>query len=92
MTIPEITRRVRRKNKLTLENFGNQLAKGLPGYTFTRQAIFNWENDLTRPDRNFLILCTLKYGDWRRDWAFDCLHAIAPDVFAPATGAAEAQP
>lgn len=88
MKISYATRHYRKQNKLTLEAFGIALAEKFQEYTFTRQAVHNWENG-SQPDRNFLLLCALRYSDWRRDWALDCLAAINPDLFAPVMSAAQ---
>jgi len=85
MTIPSITRRYRQEQKLTLKAFGEELVREIPGYTFTRQAVFNWEAGMTNPEKYFLLICAMRYGDWRRDWALDCLATLQPEIFAPAS-------
>jgi transcriptional regulator with XRE-family HTH domain len=85
MIISTITLHYRKQAQLTLEAFGRALAELLPGYSFTKQAVKNWERGVQNPDRYFLLLCALRYGDWRRDWALDCLAVLQPELFAPAT-------
>ncbi len=83
MTIPTITRRYRRQQKLTLEGFGQKLSEELTGYSFSRQNIYHWESGRQRPEKSFLLLVAMRYGDWRRFWALDCLAEIQPEIFAP---------
>ncbi len=83
MDIRILTRRYRREQKLTLEAFGERLAEGLTGYSFTRQAIHNWETGSSKPDKYFLVLVAMRYGDWRRAWALGCLAVLQPELFAP---------
>lgn len=85
MDISQLTKKYRTQAGLTLEGFGEKLSDQLSEYTFTRQAVHNWESGNQRPEKYFLLLVMLRYGDWRRDWALDCLAVLQPDVFAPAT-------
>ena len=79
--ISRITRNYRKSQKLTLDCFGAALVEELPEYSFSRQAINQWESGRTKPDFKFLVKATFKYQDWRRDWAYECLSQISPDVF-----------
>jgi transcriptional regulator with XRE-family HTH domain len=83
MTVAETTRTIRKANKMSLDAFGAALAEQLPEYSFTKQAVFNWENGKTNPDFQFLLLCALRYGDWRRAWALDCMADLKPQFIAP---------
>jgi hypothetical protein len=90
-SVAQITRSIRESQNLSLEAFGVALAEEFDDRSFTRQAVHGWEAERTIPDFQFLILASFKYNDWRRVWALDCLAALKPDVFAPATPAPLAQ-
>jgi transcriptional regulator with XRE-family HTH domain len=90
MSIDHVTKTYRKQERLTLEAFGERLVELLSGYSFTRQAVSNWERGAQTPDKSFLLLCAMRYGDWRRSWALDCLAVLQPEVFAPATNGSPA--
>lgn len=85
--LPSIIREYRSKLDLTLEQLGAALVESLPEFTLTKQAVHNWESGKQSPGFQLLLLVTIKYSDWRRDFGFDCLAAMYPDYYQPATDA-----
>lgn len=83
MTVAEITRKTRQEQRLTLAQFGRDLAP-IVGRSLTRQAVSHWETGRQQPDEWLLIACALRCSDWRRDWAQACLSEMKPEVFGPA--------
>lgn len=80
--LASVTRNYRKLNSLSQEEFGAALAEQLPEYSFTKQAVSQWEKGKNKPDFEFLVLSAMRYSDWRRDWAFECLAALRPEVFS----------
>jgi transcriptional regulator with XRE-family HTH domain len=76
MSVQDITRAMRQKQKLSQSGFGQALAEKVVGSTITRQAVIQWEQGKTRPDMRFLLAAVLLYEDWRQDWALACLKVI----------------
>lgn len=83
--LQRVVKEYRRQQRMSAEEFGRALAENIPGQTFSRQVIQYWESGKQTPGFPFLMSAAIKYGDWRRDFAFDCLAAIYPDYYQPAT-------
>ena len=86
MSIGEITNRYRTEQALTLEGFGQALARELPGVSISRQLVGAWEAGRQAPAYYMLISVVLAYSvnpnDWRARWARDCLHALKPELWS----------
>jgi len=65
--------------------FARKLCEKLPGTELTRQAISNWERGAQTPDYMFLVAVLMSYGDWRHDFALECLQVMRPEVWAEQT-------
>ena len=72
--VKEIVRSHRARQKLSLAQFGRVIG-------VTRQAIYNWEQGLNRPDPMLLIELTIRHSDWRADFARECLINLKPELF-----------
>ena len=59
---------------MTLQEFGDALGK-------TKQAVSQWELGQTNPHTTDLLVL-LSTGDWRAEFARDCLAQIAPHLLA----------
>jgi transcriptional regulator with XRE-family HTH domain len=85
MNVDEITKKYREENDLTLEEFGQALAREIPGASTSKQLVSNWECGRQTPAYYFLISVVLAYSinphDWRAHWAIDCLHALRPELW-----------
>jgi len=71
--IAEITKRVRKEQNMTLDAFGTELG-------VTRQAVYNWEHGINKPDKYWLVKMFIEYPskDWRCHWAGECLAELDP--------------
>lgn len=72
--VKEIVRSTRARQNLSLAQFGRALG-------VTRQAIYNWERGINRPDPMLLIKLTIRHSDWRADFARECLITLKPELF-----------
>jgi transcriptional regulator with XRE-family HTH domain len=79
--ISEIVRSCRTKQALSQEKFGDILCEKLPGVKLSRQAVSNWERGAQTPDYMFLVAVLKAYGDWRFDFAHECLQVLRPEVW-----------
>lgn len=70
--IASITHETRQKLKLTQSAFGAAI-------DVQKQHISIWEHGRQLPSISFLLMTAIKYQDWRREWALQCLDAH-PDL------------
>ena len=77
MDFSETVKKYRIDQKLALRDFGNLL-----GVTHT--TIANWESGSTVAGKYHLLALAMRYSDWRRDFALDCIQAIDPSYFETA--------
>ena len=82
--ISELTRKYRSERELTLAQFAQALMEKIPADNVSKQSVHHWESGKHRPAGDFLLLVAMRYGDWRRDWALNCLAVMRPDLYAPA--------
>ena len=75
--IQQIVSTYRRKRNLPLRDFAAAIG-------VSHQSVANWEAGAHTPHPGVLLPLALRCGDWRREFAFDCLAAIQPEVYAPA--------
>ncbi|RMD60775.1 XRE family transcriptional regulator [Candidatus Parcubacteria bacterium] len=65
--------------------FAEMLAEGLVNIPpVTRVTVSAWETGKWEPDTDFLLALLARYagtGDWREQFARDCLRAKIPEVF-----------
>ena len=80
--IEKIVAKYRKEINKSQEAFAQSLCERLPGVDLTRQAISNWERGSQTPDYMFLIAVLMTYGDWRHDFAYECLQVLRPAVWA----------
>lgn len=83
--LQSVVKEYRKSRGLTLEQFGQALAENVKDQTFSKQVVKMWESGAVKPGFPFLMQAAIVYGDWRRDFAFDCLAAIYPEYYQPAT-------
>jgi len=81
-----LVKKTRKTHGLTQEIFAERLCERLPGVTLTKQAISNWERGSQTPDYMFLVAVLRTYGDWRHDFAYECLQILRPEVWADPVG------
>ena len=81
---PSIVKEYRQKQQLSLRDFAAALSDGQAGDGISYQSIRNWETGVYTPSIDLFMALAMKTGDWRRDFAFDCLAALRPDIYAPA--------
>lgn len=81
MTIAEITKKFREEQNLTQQDFADALCQAIPGYEKVKQEISAWENSKQSPDYLFAVLVSVKYSDWRRDWAMAVLAELKPHIW-----------
>ena len=82
MAISEVIQSHRSSQKLTQQEFADILTEKLPGISLTKQAIHNWESGKQSPGYLFLISIFMAYGDWRCDFARECLAVLKPELWA----------
>lgn len=82
--VSEIVKKYRQEQKMSLREFAAALNKPLaildgdgPSY----QAVYSWENGDYEPKIMTLNLIALHTNDWRRDFAFECLATLRPDLY-----------
>lgn len=80
--ITKLVNKYRKDRKMTQEDFAQSLCERLKGVSLTKQAISNWERGTQTPDYMFLVAVLMAYGDWRHDFAYECLQALRPEVWA----------
>jgi transcriptional regulator with XRE-family HTH domain len=80
--IDQVVRKYRNQQNLSQDAFAEELCVRLPGVSLTRQAISNWERGAQTPDYMFMIAVLMAYGDWRNDFAIECLQVLRPSVWA----------
>jgi len=81
-TIPEIVKKYRETQRKTLREFAEAITECC-GEGVTYQSVHNWENGVTNPNKWLLCRMILKCsGDWRYEFASDCLSVLDPKVFA----------
>jgi DNA-binding transcriptional regulator YiaG len=77
----DVIKSYRSKMNITQGELAAYLVKGVLNKKLSRQAVSNWELGNDEPDVVFLLLCTVIYKDWRRQFVADCLCAMLPEVF-----------
>ncbi len=80
--ISKVAKKIRNQQQMTQEAFAESLCEKLPGVELTKQAISNWERGAQTPDYMFLVAVLMTYGDWRHDFAHECLQVLRPEVWA----------
>lgn len=80
--VSKIVQKYRKQTDLSQEAFAQELCERLRGIDLTRQAISNWERGAQTPDYMFLVAVLMAYGDWRHDFAHECLQVLRPGVWA----------
>jgi len=73
----ESVKNTRKTMGMNLRDFGSSL-----GVTHT--TISNWESGSTVAGKYHLLALAMRYSDWRRDFALDCIQAIDPSYFETA--------
>jgi transcriptional regulator with XRE-family HTH domain len=81
----QIVSRYRKSKKLSLRKFAAVLVENIQGESLSYMTVKNWEDGINTPDFSFLMTLALKCRDWRGDFAFDCLAAIKPNLYQPAS-------
>ena len=76
--ISKIVKKYRKESNLTQSEFGEKLCVKLRGVSLSKQAISNWERGAQTPDYMFMIAVLMAYGDWRHDFALECLQSLRP--------------
>lgn len=71
VNIQTIVTKYRTERSLTLNAFAEAI-------DVTHPTIRNWEIGATKPDKYFLLALTMRYSDWRRDFALECIQASYP--------------
>jgi transcriptional regulator with XRE-family HTH domain len=79
----KIVQKYRASQNLSLRGFAEALTEHMPGEKVTHSSVFNWEKGIHTPDYYFLVYLTLKTGDWRYDFAVDCLSVLNPKFYDP---------
>lgn len=80
-----IVSRYRKSQKLSLRKFAAALVENVDGESLSYMTIKNWEDGVNAPDFSFLMTIAMKCRDWRGDFAFDCLAALKPHLYEPAS-------
>lgn len=70
------------KMELNARDFAQLLSENTYA-SISHQTVYNWISGLYEPHYRTLILFTLKYRDWRREFAFDALAALTPELYSP---------
>lgn len=82
--IPQIVRKYRVQHDASLRAFADMLNDNAP-QSVTHQTIKNWEDGTHLPNYYYLLSLAIHNTDWRRDFAFDALAALKPDLYQPVT-------
>lgn len=77
-----IVQSYRRERKLSLRAFADAISEKLPDRV-SYQTIANWEAGEIVPAYSTFLPVLIHYGDWRRDFAADCLAALQPGYYEP---------
>jgi len=88
-TISHITKAVRKGQRMTQSDFITSLCEKLPGVEISDKVVNHWESGRQAPAYLFLVGVVRSYGDWRYDWALDCLQALRPDLWGTESGQQE---
>lgn len=81
-TVAGVTKSVRKHLNVSLERFGQELVKRLPGVTITRAAVSAWETGKRKPDYVFALLVLMVYDqfEWQQMWALQVLYMLKPEI------------
>jgi transcriptional regulator with XRE-family HTH domain len=82
--ISGLVKKYRTQRGFTQEEFAQAICERIRGIDLTKQAISNWERGAQTPDYMFLVAVLMAYGDWRHDFAHECLQVLRPEVWAEA--------
>jgi len=74
----EIVKRYRMNQQLSLRKFAAQLGEELKNGV-SHQTIKDWEDGEYAGHVYFFLAVAMRYKDWRRDFAFECLSVIYPE-------------
>jgi transcriptional regulator with XRE-family HTH domain len=66
---------------MTHQQFADALTQSLVSTGISRVSVTNWANGKSEPSTDFLLQCVAAYGDWRRQFANDCLRIKLPETF-----------
>lgn len=80
--IDQIIQKYRNQQNLSQQELADALTEALPGVSLTRQAVHNWESGRQAPGYLFLVSVFMAYGDWRCDFARECLAVLKPELWA----------
>lgn len=84
MEFAQIVKTYRTEQEATLRAFADSLSERAP-QSVTHQTVKNWEDGRHIPSASYLLSLALHHNDWRRDFAFDGLAALKPDLYQPVT-------
>ena len=80
--VATIVKQYRKGQGLSLRDFAQQLPyEG----SISHGSVHNWEQGTHNPDYSFLMGLILHTGDWRLDFALDCLSVMRPGDYEPQT-------
>ncbi len=79
----QIVRAYRTQQGLSLRTFAHILSNSTNGNSISHETIRNWESGTHIPVYYTLLPMALLFGDWRRDFAFDALAALQPQLYTP---------
>jgi len=74
----KIVRKYRNEQQLSLRKFAAQISENLQK-GISHQTIKDWEDGKYPGHVYFFLMVAMRYQDWRRDFAFECLYEIYPD-------------
>ena len=83
--LSEVVRTYRKEQGLSLRDFAAQLSTDIFRDSISYQSIHNWETGTHVPNFQMLIGLAMHSNGWQRDFAFDCLAAINPEYYKPAS-------
>lgn len=83
LKLSDVVSAYRTAQGLTIRGFAAALNERLVNTDISHATVSNWENSEPsyEPDMRFLFECIATYGDWRAQFAADCLKAMWPDLF-----------
>lgn len=87
--IRDIVEFYRNEQQLTLREFAAALSEQIiptGGIPLSHPTIINWQSGRTEPPTDLLLLCLVRYRDWRFDWALRCLAIKRPEIWGPDGG------
>ncbi len=79
----QIVRAYRTQQGFSLRTFAHVLSSSTSGKGISHETIRNWEKGTHIPAYHTLLPLALLFGDWRRDFAFDALAALQPQLYTP---------